>query len=260
MAEPASAFVKERSPAPRGSIPDLLDTFERELQFYEAIAPVVGVRVPAVYEVTRGEGHSRLVLERLPDTGPADPVTVATLLREMHDRWTSTAEARWPWLRRAGDRPDAAAALIGDLYDRTWASIRERSDVTSTVRRLGDSLLGRICGLELAEARSDQRTLVHGDASLRNTTVDAAGGVVFFDWEDVRIAAGEVDLVWLLTSSVDPERWDEVIAAYRPDVRRLADAVPAHVGQAILSMADTEAASPAAAGWLARIQTAAAWM
>lgn len=253
-------FVKERSPARRGSIPDLLDSFEHELRFYEEIAPVVGIRVPAVQEVTRRDGHSRLVLEKLPQHESADPVAVATVLRDMHDRWRSAAEGRWPWLRRAGDRPDAAAVVTGELYDRVWTSVRERFDVTSTARSVGDSLVGRVTDLELAEARVEGRTLIHGDASLRNTAVDAAGGIVFFDWEDVRTAAAEVDLAWLLISSVAPEYWIEVIAAYAPDRQRLADAVPTHVGQALLSMADTEDGSTDAEGWVARIEAAAVWM
>jgi len=88
-----------------------------------------------------------------------------------------------------------------------------RPDLTPTVRDLGDRFVGQVTALELGEAKAPRRTLVHGDASLRNTRTSPDGVIVLVDWEDVRSANGCVDLTWLLVSSVEPERWDDIIFA-----------------------------------------------
>ena len=68
-------------------------------------------------------------------------------------------------------------------------------------------------------------------------------------------APGVVDLAWLLTSSVDPARWDEVIAAYGP-ADGLVHVLPAVIVQGLLSLADAPAGSAEALGWADRLVTA----
>jgi hypothetical protein len=95
-----------------GSIPDVLDIFRSEIRFYRAMAPVVGVRVPACYRAEEtGEG-TVLVLEDLSAWSPgADPVVAARVLSGLHRRWEGRASRRWPWLRPAAGsrRPDPRA-------------------------------------------------------------------------------------------------------------------------------------------------------
>ena len=67
---------------------------------------------------------------------------------------------------------------------------------------------------------------------------------------------GVADLAWMLTSSVDPARWDEVIAAYGP-ADELARVLPATVVQGLLSLADATAGSAAAMDWISRLDAAA---
>src|SRR5687768_18579426 len=120
------AYVKRRArPAP-GSIPDLLDMFEREVRFYREIASEVGVRVPALLDSKVGDDEIVLELEDLSAWAEGgDPVAVASVLRELHDRWRGVADDRWPWLNRAG----RAADEIARLYDGVWSALRERVDV-----------------------------------------------------------------------------------------------------------------------------------
>lgn len=248
------AYVKRRQrPAP-GSIPDLLDMFEREARFYREIGPEVGVRVPELLAVAIDEDEVVIELEDLSawaDGG--DPVVIARDLKQLHNRWHGTADERWPWLNRAA----RAADEIGALYNSVWSKLRERADVTSAVRRLGDSLDGRISDLERSESATCPRTLVHGDAATRNMRTSSDGEVALLDWEDVRTAAGEVDLTWLLLSSVDPHGWEAVISAYEPEMDALVASFPANAGQALFGLSDSEPASDAAKGWIARLEAAA---
>ena len=99
-------------------------------------------------------------------------------------------------------------------------------------------------------------TLVHGDASLANMRTGPGGELALLDWEDVSAAPGVLDLAWLLVSSVDPLRWDEVIAAYGP-AGRIAEVLPAVITQGLLSLADTPPGSAEAVAWVGRLETAA---
>ena len=89
-----------------------------------------------------------------------------------------------------------------------------------------------------------------------NMRTSPDGELALVDWEDVSAVPGIVDLAWMLTSSVDPARWDEVIAAYGP-AGELARVLPATVVQGLLSLADTTAGSAAAMDWISRLNEAA---
>jgi len=82
------------------------------------------------------------------------------------------------------------------------------------------------------------------------------GQVALLDWEDVSAAPGVVDLAWLLVSSVEPARWDEVSAAYGP-APGLMRALPAAVVQGLLSLSGISAGSAEAAAWIRRLDMAA---
>jgi hypothetical protein len=229
--------------------------FEHELRFYREIAPEVGFRVPECYEaVETGEG-SRLVLEDLSSWAEGgDPVKVAVALKHMHERWLGIAEQRWPWLKRDG----RGASAIGELYDRLWSGMQERPDLTPVIRDLGDGFAGKVAALEGAEATAARRTLIHGDASLKNVRTSSLGVIAFLDWEDVRSANGCVDLTWLLVSSVRPELWDDVISAYGADATELTAAFPNAAAQGIFSFGDSEPGSADATRWVAGIEAVAA--
>ena len=78
------------------------------------------------------------------------------------------------------------------------------------------------------------------------------GQVALLDWEDVSAAPGVVDLAWLLVSSVEPARWDEVSAAYGP-APGLMRVLPAAVVQGLLSLSGISAGSTEAAAWIRRL-------
>lgn len=245
--------VKRRGRPVPGSITDVLGSFEAEVRFYREIAPVVGVRVPACYQAEQADQGTILVLEDLSGWQPgADPVNAARVLSGMHRRWAGKAPVRWPWLRPVG----AAADLVEELFARTWPELTRRAELPPRVRTLGERLLGRVARSERAVGRAGPNTLVHGDASLLNMRTSADSETALLDWEDVSAAPGVLDLAWLLISSVEPERWGEVIAAYGRS-EGLAEVLPAVAVQGLLSMSDSAAGSADAAAWAGRLGAAA---
>lgn len=250
---PVPAHVKRRTWAAPGSIPDVLDMFRCEVRFYQEIAPVIGVRVPACYRAEVTPGGTLLELEDLSGwQAGADPAAAAGLLARLHERWPGALLSRWPWLRR----PGAAVDLVAALYDETWPAIADREELGSRTRDLGARLAGRVAAAEQAAAAAGPPVLTHGDASAQNMRTGPGAEIALLDWEDVGIAPGLTDLAWLLVSSVGPGRWDEVIAAYGP-AGQLADALPAAAVQGFFSMSDFPSGSPESLEWADRLAAAA---
>jgi Phosphotransferase enzyme family len=236
-----------------GSIPAVLDIFRSEVRFYQEIAPVVGIRVPACYQCGETSQGTVLVLEDLSAWQPgADPVAAAGVLSALHRGWEQQAAVRWPWLRPVG----AAADLVADLFGQVWPGLVARGDLTGPVAAMGARLAGRVTEAVAWVRHGGPVTLVHGDASLQNMRTGPDGEVVLLDWEDVSAAPGVLDVAWLLVSSVDPARWDEVIAAYGP-AGPIAEVLPAVIVQGLLSLSDTPPGSADAAGWILRLAAAA---
>jgi len=245
---------KRRNRPTAGSIPDVLDMFRCEVRFYQQIAPVVGVRVPACYRAEATDAGTLLELEDLSSWQPgADPASAAKVLARLHDRWPDEALSRWPWLRQ----PCAAVDMVETLYDQTWPLIASRTELGSGARDLGERLVGRVAAAERAASAAGPLALTHGDASAQNMRTSPASEIALLDWEDVGIAPGVADLAWLLVSSVEPDRWDEVVAAYG-DAGYLDDVLPAVAVQGFLSMSDAAAGSAESQAWGTRLRSAAA--
>lgn len=245
-------YVKTREHPLPGSIPEALDSFRKEVRFYQLIAPVVGVRVPACYRAEVTDSGTILELEDLSEWQQgADPIAAARLLAAMHRRWEGEAERRWPWLRADG----IADQLVANLFDDTWPLLAERGELTRPAQAIGERLVGNVTAAERAVADMPDRTMAHGDASMLNMRTAPAGEIALLDWEDVVSAPGTVDLAWMLISSVHPERWDDVIAAYGPG--DLQGVLPALIVQGLLSMSDTAPGSAQAEGWVVRLDAAA---
>jgi Phosphotransferase enzyme family len=226
------------------------------VRFYREIAPYVGVRVPRCYQAEATGDGTLLVLEDLSSWQPgADPVDAARMLAGLHARWLGVGPARWPWLRRVG----AAVGLVESLYLNTWPVLESRADLTPTVRKLAEDLVGDVTAREHAIRTAGPLTLVHGDASLANMRTIAAAEIALLDWEDVSAAPGVVDLAWLLVASVEPSRWLEVIAAYGTSAG-LADVLPAIAVQGLFELSDTVDGSPDGAAWLARLSAACRYL
>jgi hypothetical protein len=225
--------------------------FVREVRFYREIGPAVGVRVPACFRAEERDGSTLLELEDLSSWRlGADPVAAAQMLVGLHEGWEGKALSEWPWLGQTD-----VSDLVERLFSETWASARNRSDLTSQVRNLGDDLVGQVRAVEERAEASGPHTLVHGDASARNMRTSPAGEVALLDWEDLGVGPGVCDLGWFLVSSVEPHSWDRTIAAYG-NPSRLSEALPAVVVQGLLSLADEEEGSADARKWIARLAEA----
>lgn len=243
--------VKRRQAPEPGSIPDRLQMFTREVRFYREVASDVGVRVPGLVHAEVEDGDTLLVLEDLSTWHEgADPVAAVTALGALHRRWTERATTVHPWLPRAD-----VSDLVESYYAARWPEVRGRADVTDEVRRLGDSLVGRVAAAGERAGAAGPATLVHGDASGRNMRTSPSGEVALLDWEDVGVGPGIADVAWFLLSSADPRDWDEALGAYG-ESGGLAAVLPTTCVQGLLSLDDHADGSAAAQTWVRNLEAA----
>lgn len=227
--------------------------FTREVRFYTEVGHGVGVRIPRLVRAEVTDGATLLELEDLSTWREgADPVAAVRTLATMHRRWVGRATDTYPWL----PRPDVSD-LVEDYFGSRWPAVRDRQDVTASVRGLGDSLVGAVASLGAAADAVGPPTLVHGDASGQNMRTSENGEVALLDWEDVGVGPGIGDVAWFLLSTVDAHDWDEALDAYG-DTGGLAAVLPVTCVQGLLSLGDLAEGSSAAEHWVRNLEAAAA--
>ncbi len=175
---PTSVLVKLPSADPTSRATGVsLRNYEREVKFYDEIAPTVGIRAPRCYHGSwdAASGDFVLVLEDAAPAEPGDQIkgcwwsqAQAALIELAHlhaPRWGDPQLFEIDWLTR---RDPPSVDLITSLYRHFWPEFLER---------YGDSLptSQRSIGVRLGEAlpawlpRSTlPPTVTHGDCRLHN--------------------------------------------------------------------------------------------
>jgi hypothetical protein len=209
--------------------------YEREVRFYELVAPKVGIRVPAcLYSaVDLDENSFILLLEdvapaRLADqiggvTVPEVEVALVELAKLHAPVWGDESVTALPWLNYGAGQRDQLNAFSGMLFDlfleRYAGGLDELTD--SVVRQFREL----VATFTAHEPHSV--TVIHGDCRADNMLYDALGGdvpVVVVDWQTVGAGPGLLDVAYLLGTGLDP---DARLAAEERLVRDYHDAITA---------------------------------
>lgn len=210
---PASVIVKLPTHAPANkAIGMAFKFYEREVRFYEEIAPTARVGVPKVWYSAMDLPSERfvLVLEDLARYELADQVAGMTVeqagqavqaIAPFHAQWWDTPElAALDWMPTA-DHPITMQAA--QMYRDSWDSFVEKwshvvpaggLEVGARVRDVYEQLL---VGL----ARPP-RTIVHTDFRLDNLFFGEKE-VVAIDWQLTTRSGGAYDVAYLLAQSMD---------------------------------------------------------
>jgi hypothetical protein len=253
---PRDAVLKRIAPDPLGP------TWER--RFYEELAPVLPLRVPALLASgpLPAGGDGWILLEPLPAGAPLRP-TPARLLALARDvaRGHAAFLGRAPdWLPRPFGR-DARAALAH--VPEGAARLRERLRRTPSLRALVSEraldvavALAREPGPLVRACARGPETLVHRDLHHHNVSLGDPEGAVVFDWEAVSAGPPVFDLAllhayhrnhavrWLgrrlYTWRAPALAWETLLRHYLGAFRAAAPAVDADA---------VAAAAPAAFAW-----------
>jgi Ecdysteroid kinase-like family len=208
---PVSVVVKLPSEDPTSRATGIaLRNYEREVKFYEQIAPTVGIRMPQCYYSSFGaeSGDFVLVLEDATPAEPGDQILGCSLvqaeaalieLARLHaPRWGDATLDDIDWLSR---RDPQTVQLITALYRHYWPEFLERYGHSLTEPQ-------RIIGAQLGDAlprwltqTTLPATVTHGDYRLDNLLFASERGgdpVIAVDWQTPGHGCGVADASYFL--------------------------------------------------------------
>ena len=214
--EPVDVVVKVPSADPSSlATAKALRLYEREVRFYELVAPHVAIRTPRCYASAYDDatGGFVLVLESMLPAAAVDQfeglaveraTLAATELAGLHaPGWGNEAPA---WLVPVDD--DASRELTRTVLPLLFDGFLERlgDQLTAPARGVVEWLRPRLG--TYAAGRGGTPTVIHGDFRTDNLLFDGRGGDVpmaTVDWQMVAHGSGALDLAYLLTTSLELE-------------------------------------------------------
>lgn len=209
---PASLVIKLETIDPRlRGVADRLHAFDREIGFYQNMAPLAPTRLPRVFASGNDNGVRWLVMEDLARLTPGDQIRglsnrqVEMALRHMAAihaaNWEDPSLEKHDWL-------PANDFLFQDDFEATWPLFREHYEL-----RIGHdatALLERVLErLDQLEARIAERpyTLVHGDLRADNLLFGEQATdeeVMILDWQTATRSVAAIDVAQLIGGSEPP--------------------------------------------------------
>ncbi len=222
---PASCVAKLPVDGPNGHAAIASGAVERELLAYRTLLPIDGLRTPTLLGTLEfDDGSAALLLEDLTEARRVDQLDgldahdtlavvdgLAALHRHFEHEQPPSVRSNTPTTFAV----DTLETGIDALRDR-WAMSPAQVDVFGVLLDHRTELLDRFVSLT--------PTLCHGDPRADNLVFEdagvgagaGAGAVVLFDWQQIAVQAGEADLAWLLSTSLEPTvRRDVTPAAIR---------------------------------------------
>lgn len=192
----------------------MLRAYEKEVRFYQELAPTLGVRTPTVHaaEIDTTTGSFVLLLDDLAPARAGDQLAGCTPgqaraalseLVELHaPRWADPTLRDIEWL--LGDRGPARDVMIG-LLPGLWNGFLERyaDRLDDDVRTAGGIVFERLPAFY--EDR-EPSTIVHGDFRLDNLLFDPTdGSVAVLDWQTCTVGPGPADAAYFVGAGLLPE-------------------------------------------------------
>jgi hypothetical protein len=194
-----------------------LRSYEKEVRFYQELAPALPMRTPAVYhaDIDTETAAFTLLLE---DMAPAEQgdqlagcsvevaeVAVAELVRLHAPRWDDDGLFELAWLYQD---PELSKGMTLAMLPVLWDGFRERyaAQLEAHVHEAGDALFA---GLEaFITPPADGRTIVHGDYRLDNLLFDPTPGgtpIAVVDWQTCAVGTALSDVAYFIGAGLTAE-------------------------------------------------------
>jgi aminoglycoside/choline kinase family phosphotransferase len=193
-----------------------LRSYEKEVRFYQELAPTLAVRTPGVLHADIDPATASFVL-LMEDLAPATAgdqlagcdaeaaaLAVAELVNLHAPRWGDESLTTLDWLH--SDSPEGRE-MMAVMLPNLWDGFRQRyaADVLPHVSQAGEALFTGMRGY-LGSSRSPA-TVVHGDYRLDNLLfspppASRLAGVV--DWQTCALGPGARDVAYFLGAGLDP--------------------------------------------------------
>jgi Ecdysteroid kinase-like family len=213
---PASVVVKLQSHVPENRAMAMAFSFyERELQFYERVAPGLPGRTPAIYGMQKSPEQERfaIVMEDLSHLGMSDQVVGLDLerTRSVID-WMATLHAEF-WndvdteaLSFMPYGNDEITLKVAELYEHGWEPFLQifGEHLPEGGKDLGSIIRENFTWL-LHQVMAGPITVAHTDFRLDNIFFDENDDVIPIDWQVSVRTRGTYDLAYFLGGSLTIE-------------------------------------------------------
>lgn len=229
---PASFIVKLAASAD-SLREDLKPQYDAEVWFYETVAGSLP-NVPQCFSATSDPetGHFTLVLEDLGPPLTEDETTCESFeVAEAAVRAAAAIHAPYwqaldpDFLSRLPRYDKSRFQVLATEFSDGWGQIPDflQMFIPDPVKEVADILPGVL--RTRGRLWSAPQTLIHGDFRLANLRFDDAAPptATAFDWQNVRVGTGALDVAYFLASSLSEERrreWSQVLVASYHDALR----------------------------------------
>jgi aminoglycoside/choline kinase family phosphotransferase len=206
-----------------------LRNYEKEVRFYQELAPTLSVRTPRLYhgDIDDSLGRFVLLLEDLAPATVGDQIqgcsvddarrAVLQLARLHGARWDDPALEQIDWL--VGRAAGATGTSIRDMLAAVWTGFQDRyaDRLDDQMTLAGDDLFENIDGYHTP--RPGPRTIVHNDYRLDNLLFHPASDeVAVVDWQTCALGVGPTDLAYFIGAGLSTEdrraHEDELVRTY----------------------------------------------
>ncbi len=191
----------------------ILRMYEREVRFFEEIAPTCPIRVPACYYgdiddegaqyvvVMQDMGEMRVV-DQVAGCGPDDAQLAVDELAGLHGQWWGREEevSGFGAVVRIDD--PLYPTILPAVFAEGWEKVTSELDVVQPILEVGPRFGDAIEGIMVRLAQPPV-TFVHGDYRADNMLFDPdTGELVLLDFQLGGLAVGSYDLAYFITQSV----------------------------------------------------------
>jgi hypothetical protein len=209
-------------------------SYEKEVRFYQQLAPSLPVRTPVAYhaDVVPETGSFVLLLEDLAPAEQGDQLAgctvdeaalaVAQLVGLHAPRWGDARLAGLTWLDTRSEESRAGMVMGMPML---WDGFRQRyaADIPDHVHVAGDVLFSHMAAYMAPDGEPD--TIVHGDYRLDNLLFDrsgAVGTVAVVDWQTCAVGPGLSDVAYFVGAGLDEDdrraAEDDLVRAYHREL------------------------------------------
>ena len=193
----------------------VLSMYRREVSFFNDLAPMAPIRVPACHHASvDADSNFIVVMEDLGEHRVVDQIAGMSLtdahaaidgLARWHATWWGKADA----LAAAGITLSLGdpiyPAIVPMVFDEGWEKLQAAGiDMGDSIRAVRKDFNAAIPGL-LADLAQSPTTMIHGDFRADNLVFGEDGAVAAFDFQLIGTGSGSYDLAYFVTQSLPAE-------------------------------------------------------
>jgi hypothetical protein len=193
----------------------MLRMYIREVRFFEQLAPLSPIRVPAFHHGEVDEETSSFVVvmedlsamrvvDQLEGMAPADAERAVDALAGWHAQWWRQADELATTGLTVSLADPIYPAVLPLVFGEGWEKLNAELTLSDAILSVGPRFSDAIPRL-LSDLAQDPTTMTHGDFRADNILFDDDGQPVVLDFQLIGTGSGAYDLAYFVTQSLEPD-------------------------------------------------------